>query len=94
MKILLKLFKNKFSLLFFLFLIYSFVLSDSDLFFIIKKKREIKNLNTQIEKTNIKLDSIKKNLKQLESKEGVEKYAREKKFFKKSDEEIFVITYE
>ena len=81
-------------MLFFLFLIYSFVLSDSDLFFIIKKKREIKNLNTQIEKTNIKLDSIKKNLKQLESKEGVEKYAREKKFFKKSDEEIFVITYE
>jgi len=81
-------------LLFFLFLFYSFVLSDSDLFFIIKKKREIKSLNTQIKKTNIKLDSIKKNLKQLESKEGIEKYAREKKFFKKSDEEIFVITYE
>ena len=60
----------------------------------IKKKREIKSLNTQIKKTNIKLDSIKKNLKQLESKEGIEKYAREKKFFKKSDEEIFVITYE
>ena len=94
MKILLKLFKNKFSLLFFLFLFYSFVLSDSDLFFIIKKKREIKSLNTQIKKTNIKLDSIKKNLNQLESKEGIEKYAREKKFFKKSDEEIFVITYE
>ncbi len=81
-------------MLFFLFLFYSFVLSDSDLFFIIKKKREIKSLNTQIKKTNIKLDSIKKNLKQLESKEGIEKYAREKKFFKKSDEEIFVITYE
>ena len=81
-------------MLFFLFLFYSFVLSDSDLFFIIKKKKEIKSLNTQIKKTNIKLDSIKKNLKQLESKEGIEKYAREKKFFKKSDEEIFVITYE
>ena len=81
-------------MLFFLFLFYSFVLSDSDLFFIIKKKREIKSLNTQIKKTNIKLDSIKKNLNQLESKEGIEKYAREKKFFKKSDEEIFVITYE
>ena len=81
-------------MLFFLFLFYSFVLSDSDLFFMIKKKREIKSLNTQIKKTNIKLDSIKKNLKQLESKEGIEKYAREKKFFKKSDEEIFVITYE
>ena len=94
MKFFLKLFKNKFFLLFFLFLFYSFVLSDSDLFFIINKKREIKSLNTQIKKTNIKLDSIKKNLKQLESKEGIEKYAREKKFFKKSDEEIFVITYE
>jgi len=94
MNFVIKLFKNKFFFIFCLFLIYSFVLSDSDLFFLIKKKKEINTINQQIEKTTLKLDSIKKNLNQLQSEEGIEKYAREEKFFKKTDEEIFVITYE
>ena len=94
MNFIIKLFKNKFFSVFCLFLIYSFVLSDADLFFLINKKREIITINNQIEETSLKLDSVKINLNQLQTKEGLERYSREKKFFKKSDEEIFVITYE
>jgi hypothetical protein len=33
-------------------------------------------------------------LKKLQSTSGLEAYAREEKFFKKNDEDIFVISYE
>ena len=87
------LFKNKFFLTFSLFLIYTFVLSDSDILYLFKKKNEIRKTNEKIELTSQKLDTLKLKFKKLKTKEGVEKFARENKYFKREDEDIFVITY-
>jgi len=87
------LFKNKFFLTFSLFLIYTFVLSDSDILYLFKKKNEIRKTNEKIELTSKKLDALKLKFKNLKTKEGVEKFARENKYFKREDEDIFVITY-
>jgi cell division protein FtsL len=87
------LFKNKFFLTFTLFLIYTFVLSDSDILYLFKKKNEIRKTNKKIELTSQKFDALKLKFKNLKTKEGVEKFARENKYFKREDEDIFVITH-
>ena len=86
------LFKNKFFLTFTLFLIYTFILSDSDILYLFKKKNEIRKTNEKIELLTKNIDSLNLKLKNLKTKEGVEKFAREKKFFKRENEDIFVIT--
>ena len=87
------LFKNKFFLTFSLFLIYTFVLSDSDILYLFKKKNEIRKTNEKIELVTKNIDSLNLKLKNLKTKEGVEKFAREKKFFKRENEDIFVKSY-
>ena len=76
------------------FLLYSLFLDDVDIFSIV---RQSKKLNQQ-EKAKIeiqkKLTETEKTLNELRYLNGKEKFAREKKFFKKDDEDIFVITYE
>jgi hypothetical protein len=54
----------------------------------------LKELNEQREATKLKLIQAQSTLKKLQSTSGLEAYAREEKFFKKNDEDIFVISYE
>ena len=76
------------------FFLYSLFLDDVDIFSIV---RQTKKLNQQeqakleIEK---KLAETEITLKELRYFAGKEKFAREKKFFKRDDEDIFIITYE
>jgi hypothetical protein len=54
----------------------------------------LKELNEQRDATKVKLIQAQATLKKLQTPTGLEAFAREDKFFKKNDEDIFVISYE
>ncbi len=86
--------KNKFVLTGALFLLYALFLDDMDIFSIYrttKKKNQIEVAKAEIRQ---KLTETDKTLEELKTISGKEKFAREKKYFKKDNEEIFVITYD
>ena len=86
--------KNKYIFTFLVFFLYALFLDDVDIFSIVRQSRKL----NQQEKAKIeiakKLEETKATLKELKYISGKEKFAREKKFFKRDDEDIFVITYE
>ncbi|MEM8506315.1 MAG: septum formation initiator family protein [Bacteroidota bacterium] len=57
-------------------------------------QQEIDKLEQQREFLKREIDHDKKLLEQLEDPKELEKYAREKYYMKKEDEEIFLIEYE
>ncbi|MEM1338162.1 MAG: septum formation initiator family protein [Bacteroidota bacterium] len=57
-------------------------------------QQEIDKLEQQREFLKQEIDHDKKLLEQLEDPKELEKYAREKYYMKKEDEEIFLIEYE
>ncbi len=69
-------------------------LDDTDIFTIVNHNIKLSNLKDSKELTVEKLDSTTALLKKLKYGGELESYAREKKMFKKDDEEIFVISYE
>jgi cell division protein FtsB len=94
MKKALRLLRNKFVLAITIFFVYTLFLDDNDIFNIISQNRKLSGLKS--EKTRFEKDLIetKSTLKKLESNAEVEKFAREKKLFKKDNEDVFVIFYE
>lgn len=77
-----------------IFLLYALLLDDWDIFHLVKQNIKLKELNEQREATKAKLIQAQTTLKKLQSPTGLEAFAREEKFFKKNDEDIFVISYE
>ncbi len=61
---------------------------------IIKQKRKLSKLELQRETLAKDLQKTKNTLKKLKNLNCLEAYARSEKFFKKDDEEIFVITFD
>jgi len=86
--------KNKFLITSVIFLLYALLLDDWDVFHLVKQNIKLKELNEQREVTKAKLIQAQMTLKKLQSPSGLEAFAREEKFFKKNDEDIFVISYE
>ena len=87
-------FKNKFILTGTIFIIYALVLDDNDLASMIGHASKLRKLEAAKEEVSIKLAKTRFTLKQLKYTSEVERYAREEKFFKKDNEDIFVVTYE
>lgn len=89
-----KLLRNKFILATAIFLVYTLFLDENDIFTIISQNSKLNAL--EAEKTQLKqnLEETQLTLKELEDRSEVERYAREKKLFKKDDEDVFVIFYE
>ena len=87
-------FKNKFILTGTIFIIYALVLDDNDLASMIGHASKLRKLETAKEEVSKKLAKTRFTLKQLKYTSEVERYAREEKFFKKDNEDIFVVTYE
>ncbi len=86
--------KNKYILTGLLFLVYALFLDDVDIVSVYrqtKKKNQIEAAKAEI---RLKLAETNESLVELKTLNGKERYAREKKFFKKDDEDIFVITYD
>lgn len=94
MKKYLKYFRNKFILATTIFVIYALFLDENDIFSMIGHARKLNRIEESKELVSKKLSGIRYTLKQLKYPSELERYAREKKFFKKDDEDIFVITKE
>ena len=85
--------KNKYGLTLFVFLIYVLFLDDLDVFSIISQKQKLNKLEIQRDNMKSQLLSTRATLRKLNKINYLESYARSQKFFKKENEEIFVITY-
>jgi hypothetical protein len=85
--------KNKFLITSVVFVLYALLLDDWDIFHLVKQNIKLKELNQQREATKVKLIHAQSTLKKLQTTSGLEAFAREEKFFKKNDEDIFVISY-
>ena len=87
-------FRNKYILTISIFVIYGLFLDDVDIFSIVRQNRKLKELNDASIDVDQKLTATRSTLKKLEHESEIERYAREKKLFKKDDEDVFVISYE
>lgn len=87
-------FKNKFILAGTIFFLYALFLDDIDLFSMISHSNKLHRLEIQKVEVFQKLRKAKHTLRQLRYTSEIERYAREEKFFKKDNEDIFVISYE
>ena len=85
--------KNKYGLTIFVFLIYVLFLDDLDIFSIISQKQKLNKLEIQRDNMKNQLISTRSTLRKLNKINYLEAYARSEKFFKKENEEIFIITY-
>lgn len=94
MKKILPYFKNKFILASTVFLVYILFLDDNDIFSVISRNSKLKELTSKKKAMITDLDKTTSILEKLKYQSEVEKYARENKFFKKDDEDVFVIFYE
>ncbi len=86
--------KNKYILTIVVFVFYGLFLDDIDVFTIIRQKSKLNQLETQKAVISEQLNDSRITYKQLKYPSEVERYAREKKLFKKDDEDVFVISYE
>ncbi len=87
-------FKNKYILTFTIFSIYNLFLDDVDIFSIVSQNKKLSTLNDNKVAMQKQLDQTKHTLTQLKFDSELERFAREKKYFKRDDEDVFVITYE
>jgi hypothetical protein len=84
--------KNKFILTFGIFFFYLILIDDNDIFYVVNQKKKLNELQLQNQSMKTKLQETKKDLENISDLDNLEAYAREKKFFKRNDEDIFVIT--
>ena len=92
MKKIASLLKNKFLLTFIVFATYLVFLDDNDIFYIFKQKDKLDQLKGQNDDMKIKLQKTRLDLEKIKELYYLEAYARQEKFFKRKDEDIFVIT--
>ena len=85
--------KNKFILTGLLFILYALFLDDLDVFSMYRQTKKRNQIELAKKDIRQKLATTDETLIDLKTIGGKERYAREKKFFKKDNEEIFVITY-
>ncbi len=86
--------KNKYIIATAIVLVYTLFLDDHDVFTMIRNRRKLNKISVLKEDTTLNLKEVRNVLNKLNEKSEVEKFAREKKFFKRDDEDIFVIFYE
>jgi hypothetical protein len=86
--------KNKYAYATIIFFLYVLFLDDMDIFTMVKYNGRLRNLEASKEKLAVDLRHSRALLKKLRNTYELENFAREKKFFKKENEEIFVITYQ
>jgi cell division protein DivIC len=84
--------KNKYILTGIVFAIYFLFLDDWDIFTLVRQKRKLSQIEQQDIQMTDQLKETKKTLYRLHHINELEAYARSEKFFKRDDEEIFVVT--
>lgn len=92
MPILINIIKNKYLLASISFLIWLLFLDKNDLFSQLNRKKELKTLLTKVNYYHQQINIVNAELKNLQNNPAtLEKYAREKYFMKKDNEDIFII---
>ncbi len=86
--------KNKYIFTSIIFAVYFLFLDDWDIFTLVRQKRKLAEIEQQDEQMHQQLKDTKKTLRKLHRLDELEAYARSEKFFKRDDEEIFVVTKE
>jgi cell division protein DivIC len=86
--------KNKYIVVSLFFVTYALFLDDYDIFTLLNQKKRLSVIIEKKEKVDQNLLITKETLNDLRSMENVVNYARSVKFFKKDDEDIFIITRE
>lgn len=86
--------KNKFILAIVIFFVYSLFLDENDIFTMLNQRSQLKELEKDTSETQEDLDKTLSTLEKLKYRSEVERFAREKKLFKKDNEDVFVIFYE
>jgi len=71
--------------------VYTLFLDENDIFTIFSQTRKLNKLELKKSEVNSNLIETRETLNQLKYSSEVERYAREKKYFKKDDEDVFVI---
>lgn len=74
-------------------MVYFLFLDDWDVFTLVSQQRKLNTLTEQNGEMFKQLKQTKQTLRRLRNPDYLEAYARSEKFFKRDDEEIFVITY-
>jgi cell division protein DivIC len=85
---------NKYKVAFLLFILHFIFLDDVTIFDVIAQNQKLSKLKTDEVLMGQKLEETRTVYQNLKTQSGIERYAREKKLFKKDDEDIFVISYE
>lgn len=83
-------FKNKYIFVLTIFFVYALFIDDNDVFSLYNYNARLNKLKKELTISQKKLDQTKQTLTELDNPEYMEKYAREKKYFKMKDEDIFV----
>ncbi|PKR81314.1 septum formation initiator [Brumimicrobium salinarum] len=87
----LKFLKNKYKVTFLIFLIYALFLDDVDVFNIVRQQIKLNQLKEERAILTERFKETKATLQQLDNTQALERFAREKKLFKRDNEDIFVI---
>lgn len=72
-------------------MVYNLFLDDVDIFTIVSQNKKLAKLHESGAILDQELKDTKLTLSQLHHTYAIEKYARERKFFKKDNEDVFVI---
>lgn len=86
--------RNKYILTLVLFSVYMLFLDDADIITIVQQRSKLSTLIDEKANVEEKYMSTKQTLDQLSSMEAIEKFAREEKMFKRTDEDVFILVYE
>ena len=92
MKKLLQYIKNRYILSSLILVVYIILLHDTDVFSLQKRKNKVAKLEQEIVHRHLEIIDLKEDLKALEDRESLEKFARERYYFKKADEDLFVLS--
>lgn len=71
---------------------YILFLHNTDVISLSKRKERIQLLENEINRKKIQIEDLKVDLTELQNTNSLEKFAREKYYFKKDDEDIFILS--
>ena len=74
-----------------IFAVYTLFLDENDIFTLLNQRSKLRELNGKKVEMSDQLQEVQSTLSKLKYKSEVERFARENKFFKKDNEDIFVI---
>jgi len=83
--------KNKFILTSVIFIFFILFLDEFDIFTVVSNNAKLIDLKDKKKDMLLELDKTQSTLDRLKFPSEVERFAREEKFFKKDDEDIFVV---